>query len=50
MNKKNTEYQAIEIARLTFDWINVSVLPTHLSWIHSKNYVCCDGKQNELLS
>ena len=27
MNKKNTEYQAIEIARLTFDWIN-TYLPT----------------------
>ncbi len=27
MNKKNNEYQAIEIARLTFDWIN-TYLPT----------------------
>ncbi len=28
MNKKNNEYQAIEIARLTFDWINTYLPPT----------------------
>jgi len=35
MNKKNKEYQALEIARLTFDWINTYIPTLRTSSLHT---------------
>lgn len=35
MSKKNNEYQAIEIARLTFDWINIYVPSLRTNSLHT---------------